>query len=314
MDLSLKTDANQCRVRIVSPYAHTHLMRVKPAEQNLSLLSLMSQRFPFRSESVWRDRIQDGLVKLNDQAVYPEVKIRQGDKVTHHNPRVTEPSVPDHVQVLEDQPDYLLVFKPAPMPVHAGGRYFRNTLLEMLKQKGFDNLKVVHRLDSVTSGLMIFGKSPGFSAELQRAFREGDIQKSYLAVVEGEPEQDYFESKLGVRREAGLRFTTDDGPGLKQAHTKFEVIRRMNARALIRCNPVTGRTHQIRLHLADSGFPIADDMLYGKDYVPGVMQNRPIALLSTSLESATLNIQAELPLPEELMDHYLNSEVQTQPA
>lgn len=285
-----------CPVRIQRPYAHTYTFRVKPADAGKSLLSFLLERFPFRDETGWRLRIADGRVQLNQFPADPTQLLCTGDIIQHTNLHVTEPSVPDSVRIVAESPDYLLVEKPAPMPVHPGGRYNRNCLTEILKENGNTELHLIHRLDAVTSGLMLLGKNPDFSREASALFRSGDVEKMYYARVKGLPDWEETSCDQPIGREKGFRFACL--PEGKPARSVFRVMTRGTANSIVACEPVTGRTHQLRLHLAWLGYPITDDLVYQ----PGNahrLQNRAICLHSAHLRIPALAVDASLPVPSE---------------
>lgn len=267
---------------------------MKRDETGLSILDFLVIRFPFRPRMLWHSKIDAGWVKVNNEAVSAEFVLKEGMIVSHFNPRVTEPSVPDEVRILTKTADYLAVYKPAPMPVHAGGRYYKNTLSSILNEQGFDPLHIVHRLDAVTSGVMLLGRTLCFTRACQDAFTSGEVFKTYTAWVEGVPEVDTFECELPIVRDTGFVFKAGDFPGAKRALTRFRVIKRYEKSSLIACHPITGRTHQIRLHLQACGFPIVDDPVYGPSPDKNPIQNRAIALRHTNMEIPSLSIQLSL--------------------
>lgn len=293
--------ANRRKVRITAPYPFTHRFSVHPAHAGSSLLSMMSARFPFNTPKEWEARIVAGKVGVNGLKVFPGYILRENDTVFHFNPAVIEPSVPDEIEILEETSDYLAVFKPAPLPVHPGGRYYKNTLTNMLQEQGFGGLKVVHRLDAVTSGIIIFGKTKEFAQRAMQCFSNNKVAKTYHALVSGVPREPHKVINTPIKRKTGFVF--ESAPGLehaRSAETRFFVRKSFARSALIRCEPVTGRTHQIRLHLAGWGYPVIDDPVYGLhgDTSSRQTQNTGISLAGTGLKSAKLGISLEIPVPE----------------
>jgi 23S rRNA pseudouridine1911/1915/1917 synthase len=129
-------------------------------------------------------------------------------------------------------------------------------------------LAAVHRLDRETSGVVLFAKTRAAAGELGRAFAEGRVAKRYRAIVSPPPRDDAFEVRGFLGRAldpARYRFALRDdaAPGFRASHSRFAVIERDGERAALACEPVTGRTHQLRVHLASVGAPIVGDALYG---------------------------------------------------
>jgi RluA family pseudouridine synthase len=124
-------------------------------------------------------------------------------------------------------------------------------------------LKYVHRLDAETTGILLFAKSPGALRTFSELFETRRMQKRYLAVVRGNPKQDEWicRAKLGPDPKEHGRHRVDARG--KDAETAFSVLERKDGLALIEATPVTGRTHQIRLHLVDAELPIVGDIMYG---------------------------------------------------
>ena len=126
-------------------------------------------------------------------------------------------------------------------------------------------LRHLHRLDAETTGVLLFGKSQGGVKVLSELFEKREIEKVYLAVVDGEPQEHEWTCKKGigpVPKQYG-RMQIDQKNG-KSAETAFKVLESREGRSLIECRPVTGRTHQIRIHLLDAGLPIVGDPLYNE--------------------------------------------------
>jgi RluA family pseudouridine synthase len=144
-------------------------------------------------------------------------------------------------------------------------------------------LRYVHRLDAETTGILLFGKSPGAVRSYGALFESRRMHKRYLAVVRGEPKQNEWvcKERLGPDPREHGRHRVD--PRGKDAETHFKVIERKNGFALIEASPVTGRTHQIRLHLEHAGLPILGDPMYGaREEKP--RRNAPMGLRAVELE------------------------------
>ncbi len=290
--MTLKTDMLLSRsqisrkVRLITPYPITHRFKVQDEFVDKTLLEMMSTRFPFRPEKEWQSRIENGRVGLNEQKAEAITLLSKKDSVFHHNPNVIEPSVPDEVEILKETEDWIAVFKPAPLPMHPGGRYFKNTLTAILEEMGYPDLKIIHRLDAVTSGIVLFAKNKTFAQKAMTEFAEGKVQKIYFAEVSGVPEEDEIIITAPIKRKTGFVFESNpDLTNAKPAETKFTVVEQKPNSAIIKCEPKTGRTHQIRLHLEHWGYPIIDDPIYSinGDKTSKKAQKTAISLVSAGL-------------------------------
>jgi 23S rRNA pseudouridine1911/1915/1917 synthase len=143
------------------------------------------------------------------------------------------------------------------------------------KSRNLKFLRFVHRLDAETTGILLFARSQGSLDTFGGLFENRQMDKTYLAVVEGIPKQAEWKSelKLGPDPRKIGRMMVDDRNG-KDAETFFRVLEQKENRALVEAKPLTGRTHQIRVHLARSGYPVAGDELYGK-LIPAAQAKAP---------------------------------------
>jgi tRNA pseudouridine32 synthase/23S rRNA pseudouridine746 synthase len=192
----------------------------------------------------------------------------------------------------------LVIDKPAGLAVHPGPRTPRSLEDHLSRLRfGFQRPPtLVHRLDRDTSGCLLLARNPKAHKRLQKAFEEGRVEKSYVAVVDGEPEGSEGEIDLALlktsSREAGWRIVADDAG--KPALTRWRKLAVRDGRAAILFLPETGRTHQIRVHAATGlGTPIAGDPIYGAGRGPMLLH-----ALSLRLErEGKAAIEARAPLP-----------------
>lgn len=219
--------------------------------------------------------LQEGHALLNRLPARAGQRLKAGDRVWVHIP----PAQPVEVQAeaipvpVLYQDEYLLVVdKPAGLPVHPSPGHPSHTLVNALLAlcpglKGIGGeLRpgIVHRLDKDTSGLMVVAKSHGVHLALSQAFKERWVKKGYLALVTGRVALDSGVIDAPIGRDPRHRKRMAVVPGGREARTRFRVLRRLQAYTLVEVFPETGRTHQIRVHLASMGHPLVGDALYGR--------------------------------------------------
>ncbi|MEX2463710.1 MAG: pseudouridine synthase [Balneolaceae bacterium] len=293
-------NSKSSNIRLVEPYPLTRTLLVKPKDNGKKLLEYLHERFSYIGFDEWKYRLDKRWIWFTNGDAKPDSLLKSNQLIFHHSPRVIEPSVPDLVRVVKETEEWLVAYKPAPMPMHQGGRYYKNTLIYILGEMGYRDLSIVHRLDSVTSGLVLFAKNREMANQLQQAFSEKKVIKWYYALVEGVMSDKKMIVDLPIRRKRGFVF--ECGTNLKNAKpakTIIEPCKSVNGLSLVKCTPVTGRTHQIRLHLREAGFPIIDDPIYGSngDETGNRMQNRAIHLQSSGIVVDDFSIEAKMDLP-----------------
>ena len=239
-----------------------------------TLLEYLTQRYPYRDKAGWIECIVNERIKLNDLPAKAEEKLSQGDQVSYWV-ELDEPEVNKDIQILHEDEQILVATKPPHLPSHADGNFIKNTfhflLGEMMMAKGYKGrIWLVHRLDRETSGLIVVAKTKAALDSMMAQFARGSIKKEYRALVQGSVEKDRFEVRGWVGRDPASEITTkwavvpEGTPGAKKAATEFEVIKRFKNTTLLSVFPKTGRTNQIRVHLAAVRHPVVGDKLYGR--------------------------------------------------
>ena len=249
------------------PYDNLRPLNVPQRFAGLALLDFLDQLHPHIGRSEWERIVDAGRILLGNTPVGPELTVREGMGLRHLIPNTVEPNVNARLKIIYDDANVVVVEKSAPLPVHACGRFNRNTLDWMLQQVYRpQRLKLVHRLDADTSGLMVIARHRRAASALQQLFQANQVSKAYLARVYGHPPTDRFVSTAPISEgpEAdGLRTVTENGLA---SETRFQVRERFaDGSALVEAWPITGRTNQIRVHLWDLGFPIVGDPNYLPD-------------------------------------------------
>ncbi|KAG8220523.1 pseudouridine synthase [Butyriboletus roseoflavus] len=181
-------------------------------------------------------------------------------------------ATPVKIILHDDQRDFLVIDKPGSIPVHASGRYYRHSLVELLRYEfGFDRVYTINRLDRLTSGLMILPLNANLARSLTSEFMNGSVRKEYVARCKGEfPAEEVVceEPLLTVDRQMGLNIVHPEGKLAKTIFNKLHYDANTDT-SVLRCRPFTGRSHQIRVHLQYLGHPIANDPVYSEERIWG---------------------------------------------
>lgn len=211
--------------------------------------------------------------------VHAEHRVRSGERYFHLIPSTTEPDVNGDIRILYEDETILVIDKPAPLPLHPSGRFNRNTL-QAIVHTVYQPQKPqpAHRLDANTTGVVVFTRAPHFARKVQSQFELGAVKKVYLVKAMGHPTRTSFSCDAPIAKTPGVAGRRDvDRMGGQPAATAFRVWKRLpDGSTLLLARPSTGRTHQIRIHLWELGFPICGDPLYLQGKKTGTTQTRRI--------------------------------------
>ena len=254
----------------------TFAFTAEPSEIGTRLDALVASRVPALSRSRAAALITAGVVRVGGQAKKPGFRVSEGDLVSGEIPPPQPPSMygpePIPLDILYEDAHIIVVNKPAGLVVHPAPGHFSGTLVNGLLHHcpdlsgigGERRPGIVHRLDKDTSGVLVAAKSEAAQVSLSAQFKRRSVQKTYLALAKGRFEQDSGQIELPVGRHPTLRkkmSTRSRRP--RTAHTQWAVVERFAGAALLEVVIRTGRTHQIRVHLAAVGHPVAGDPVYG---------------------------------------------------
>lgn len=260
-----------------------HAIEVDPGQTLLRIDKFLMDRLPHTTRNKIQLAIENEFIRVNQQPTKASYKVRPHDQiqvVLPTPPRLSE-VVPEDIplDIAYEDEDLLLVNKPAGMVVHPAYNNWTGTLVNALayhfaqlptlpRNEGRPGL--VHRIDKDTSGLLVIAKTEASMTALAKQFYDHSIQRTYYALVWGEPSTDKGTVDIAIGRspkDRRVMTTFDDATMGKRAVTHYQVIKRLRYVSLIQCQLETGRTHQIRTHMRYLGHPIFNDATYGGDQI-----------------------------------------------
>lgn len=226
------------------------------------------------SRSKIQSEIKKGSVLVNSKTVKPSYSVKEGDEIVFEIPETTIKIEPENIPldiVWEDE-NMLVVNKPSGMLTHPTTIETTGTLVNALLFKYGENLSdvngefrrgILHRLDRNTSGMLMIAKNNKTHEYLVEKMKQGEMTKKYLTVVKGVIEEDEFTINKPIGRNPNQPHKMAIVEGGKESISKVKVLERFKDATLIEVHLITGRTHQIRVHLSSIGHPVYNDTLYG---------------------------------------------------
>lgn len=289
-------------LRRVEPYFYTYNTFCKERWRGRKLIDIFESEFRDRPLEYYRNAMLTGHIYVNGKRVGPDHILRNGEKISHTLHRHEPPVTSEPIGVIHEDDDMLVINKPAGVPVHPAGRYNFNSITEILTAERGHGFRPhpCNRLDRLTSGIMFIGKTVPAAEALGIQIKARSVRKEYLARVVGKfPDGEVVcdQPILAISPKLGLNRVRANG---KSARTVFKRLAyypppggdpspedekpetdaeedqqrgrpwlKKKGYSIVRCLPVTGRTHQIRVHLQHLGHPIQNDPIYANQRVWG---------------------------------------------
>ncbi len=232
-----------------------------------SVLQYLVVKFPNISDRVWRQRMLDGKVHWhNGELISPETPYQSQQRVYYYRELASEPNIPFKEEVLFQDEQLLVAYKPHFLPVTPGGIYINECLQNRLRETtGLPDLQALHRLDRATAGLVLFSTQASNRHLYHELFNTRNICKTYQAIALIDNTEVYEGQRWVVKNrliKSTPQFLMQMSNGQANSHSVIECIKASANKALFELSPVTGKTHQLRLHMQSLGMPILNDRYY----------------------------------------------------
>lgn len=257
-----------------------------PAGDWPTITDFLVQRFPAIAREVWLERMRDGLVVDEfGEAVTPERPYRGHLRVYYYRALPAEPRIPFEATVLFQDQHLVVADKPHFLPVTPSGHYLQETLLVRLKnQLGLDSLIPIHRIDRETAGLVLFSVNPAERDAYQALFRQHEVSKHYEAIAPWREDLGFPLTRKSRIVQGEPFFRQAEAPGEANSETHIRVLEVSGQQARYALSPVSGKKHQLRVHMLGLGMPIFNDRIY-PPVVPTPEDDyaQPLQLLAKSI-------------------------------
>ena len=279
--------------------------------ENMRLDMYIAQKNDKLSRSMIQKLIEDGEILVNGQTKKISYKIHNGDEIEINIPEPKETNIKPQnipVEVIYEDSDIIVVNKPKGMVVHPANGNPDGTLVNAILALCKDNLSgiggeirpgIVHRLDKDTSGLLIIAKNDLAHKNISEQIKNRQVKKIYIALVKGNVAEDEATIDMPIGRSTKDRKKMAVRKDGKTAITHFKVLKRYNKYTLLEIKIDTGRTHQIRVHMAEIGHPVVGDMVYssGKNEfgIEGQMLHAKSLSFKHPVTGKEMHLEANLP-------------------
>ncbi|EAT47670.1 AAEL001242-PA [Aedes aegypti] len=253
-------------LRKVYPYYFTFTTFTKGRWVGEKILDVFAREFRAHPAEEYERCIKAGTLTVNYEKVPTDYRLKHNDLLANIVHRHEVPVTSQPITIVHMDDDIVVVNKPASIPVHPCGRYRHNTVVFILaKEYNLKNLRTIHRLDRLTSGLLLFGRSPKKARQMEHQIRNRQVQKEYICRVEGEFPDGIIECKEPIEVVSYKIGVCKVSPKGKECTTTFQKLGYNGTSSVVLCKPLTGRMHQIRVHLQYLGYPVVNDPLYNHE-------------------------------------------------
>ncbi|NRB36957.1 MAG: pseudouridine synthase [Pseudomonadales bacterium] len=254
-----------------------------------TVLEYMAIKFPHMDNEIWTQRMLAGKVHWHDGSlIRPDTRYQAQQRVYYYREVLHEVNIPFDESIVFEDEHLVVAFKPHFLAVIPGGQFVNECLQTRLRIKmGLPDLQALHRLDRVTAGLVMFSKKPATRDVYHQLFAQRRIHKLYQAVAKVNPESDLCGQQWQVKNRlvAGdPKFCMKVVSGQANSYSKICCVQQRGDKALFELEPISGKTHQLRVHMASLTWPILNDKYY-----PNLQKesaddfNLPLQLLAKTL-------------------------------
>ncbi|MDV3351026.1 RluA family pseudouridine synthase [Leptothoe sp. LEGE 181152] len=245
----------------ISPDSSGHISTQPPPT---TVLDYYTHHYRHSDRATWQTRIESGQILLNGQPTTSDTPLVAGQRLSYHRPPWQEPPVPLDIATIYEDDLLLVINKPSGLPVLPGGNFLQHTLLWQLRQRN-PTAAPIHRLGRGTSGILLIAKTKAARAHLSQQMRQRQLGKTYRTLIgpaDNLPDQFTITHPIGKIPYPQLGYIYGANPNGLDAHSGCTVVHHRPDATLLDVAILTGRPHQIRIHLATMGYPLLGDPLY----------------------------------------------------
>ena len=286
---------------------------VLESQEGIRIDKFLSEELPELSRSYIQKLIKEDEITVNGKKIKANYKVNENDLVTINQPELKEPDIVAEnipLDILYEDSDILIVNKPKGMVVHPSAGHYSGTLVNALMYYCKDDLSgingvmrpgIVHRIDMDTTGSLLVCKNDYAHQNLAEQLKVHSIRRVYHAIVHGVIKEDEgtIEAPIGRHPIERKKMSINHKNG-KEAVTHYKVLQRFRNYTYIQCQLETGRTHQIRVHMASLGHPLVGDAVYGPAKCPFKLQGQTLhaKIIGITHPRTGIYLEADAPLPE----------------